>query len=323
MNTSAKIWIIIAVLLIVLGGTALLIIMSANNWNFSELGTESFKTVTNELTEQFDNIQINSSTADIVFTTSNSENCTITFYERENAQYTAEITNNTLTVNAVDTQKWYEHISFSFQAPKITVALPRSEYASVYIDNKTGNIEVPNGFIFKSIDLQTSTGNITCCAAANEAIRLTASTGDIKLNNITAESIKLSVTTGNITLASSVCNGAIELSVKTGASTVNSVSCKSLTSNGSTGTIRLENVIASDYFSIERSAGNVKFSDCDASSITVKTSTGNVTGTLLTDKIFIAKTSTGNISVPSTVTGGKCEITTSTGDISIELVKNK
>lgn len=323
MNTSAKIWIIIAVLLIVLGGTAFVIIMSANNWNFSELGTESFKTVTNELTGQFDNIQINASTADIVFTLSDNEKCTVTFYERENAQYSAEIADNTLNINAEDSQKWYEYVSFSFQAPKITVALPRSEYSSVYIENKTGNVEIPDSFTFNGIDIQTSTGNITCSVASSKTIKLTTSTGDINLNNTTAESIKLAVTTGNITLASSVCSSAVELSVKTGASSITSVSCKSLTSNGSTGDIKLESVIASDYFSIERTTGNVKFNGCDASNITVKTSTGNVTGSLLTDKIFITKTSTGNVSVPSTTAGGKCEITTSTGNINIELTSNR
>ena len=37
------------------------------------------------------------------------------------------------------------------------------------------------------------------------------------------------------------------------------------------------------------------------------------------DKVFITDTSTGNISVPKTITGGKCEITTSTGDIRISI----
>ena len=53
--------------------------------------------------------------------------------------------------------------------------------------------------------------------------------------------------------------------------------------------------------------------------IMVKTSTGNVKGTLLSDKIFVTDTSTGRVSVPKTTSGGKCEITTSTGDIEIEL----
>ena len=67
--------------------------------------------------------------------------------------------------------------------------------------------------------------------------------------------------------------------------------------------------------SAERSTGNVNFENSDAAGICVKTSTGDVTGTLLTEKVFTAETSAGSISVPDTKTGGKCEITTSTGNI--------
>ena len=75
--------------------------------------------------------------------------------------------------------------------------------------------------------------------------------------------------------------------------------------------------IASENFSVKRSTGNVKFNDCDAAEIYVKTDTGDVTGSLLSDKVFIANSDTGRIDVPKTVTGGRCEIDTDTGDIRI------
>lgn len=61
------------------------------------------------------------------------------------------------------------------------------------------------------------------------------------------------------------------------------------------------------------------FDGSDAAEIYVRTSTGSVKGTLLSEKVFITETSTGSVSVPKTVTGGKCEIRTSTGDIQIEI----
>ena len=81
----------------------------------------------------------------------------------------------------------------------------------------------------------------------------------------------------------------------------------------------LKNTVASDSFSISRSTGDVILDHCDAGQITVKTSTGDVSGTLLTEKIFIARSSTGSIHVPDTAAGEKCQITTSTGDINIRL----
>ena len=38
---------------------------------------------------------------------------------------------------------------------------------------------------------------------------------------------------------------------------------------------------------------------------------------LFSDKIFFASTDTGSVNVPKTTTGGRCEITTDTGDIDI------
>jgi len=47
----------------------------------------------------------------------------------------------------------------------------------------------------------------------------------------------------------------------------------------------------------------------------IKTDTGNVTGTLLSEKVFLVETDTGRINVPRTTAGGVCEITTDTGDV--------
>ena len=88
-------------------------------------------------------------------------------------------------------------------------------------------------------------------------------------------------------------------------------------SDGSTGDLVLKNVIASEKFSIERSTGDVKFEAADASEIFVETSTGDVCGSLMSEKFFITESDTGSSDVPQTLSGGKCEVKTSTGDIKI------
>lgn len=78
-------------------------------------------------------------------------------------------------------------------------------------------------------------------------------------------------------------------------------------------------VVASSNFNIERSTGDVTFTRCDASEITFLTDTGDVRGTLLSNKIFIYDTDTGDVELPESTTGGKCKITTDTGDIVISI----
>ncbi len=109
--------------------------------------------------------------------------------------------------------------------------------------------------------------------------------------------------------------GTLSVKVSTGDVNITDIKCKNVISSGSTGEIYLKNVIAKEKFSIVRSTGDVKLDSCDADEIFIKTDTGDVKGSLLTDKVFITETDTGSTNVPKTTKGGKCEITTDTGDI--------
>ena len=53
----------------------------------------------------------------------------------------------------------------------------------------------------------------------------------------------------------------------------------------------------------------------------MEASTGDIKGSFLTNKIFIAKTNTGDIEVPKTSAGGRCELSTNTGDIKVRIAK--
>ena len=79
------------------------------------------------------------------------------------------------------------------------------------------------------------------------------------------------------------------------------------------------NHVIAEKFSTERSTDDVKFDGSDATEIFVKTDTGDITGSLLSGKIFIAQSDTGDVDVPKSVDSGRCEINTDTGDIEITI----
>ncbi len=171
----------------------------------------------------------------------------------------------------------------------------------------------------KQVVGSSRTGNVNFCASASETVKIKTSTGNICVEDISAGALDLSVTTGKVTVSDVSCDGDVTVGVSTGKTYLTDTRCKSIISSGNTGDIYLDNVIATEKFSIERSTGDVKFDGCDAVEIYVKTDTGDVTGSLLTEKVFITRTDTGNVDVPKTVSGGKCEITTDTGDINISI----
>ena len=143
----------------------------------------------------------------------------------------------------------------------------------------------------------------------------------LSLENTLIKQYTMTASTGSVSAKGVTCTGDITVKVSTGRLNAENVSSKSFTSTGSTGSASLKNVIAEESFSVKRSTGSIKLDGCDAASIVISTDTGNITGTLLSEKNFIASSDTGNISVPDTHTGGRCELTTDTGDIKISIKK--
>lgn len=316
MRKATKVWLIIAALLVLIGCILFAVVMTTLKWDFKKLGTVKYETNTYEISEAFDGISINTDTADIVFAISNDGKCRVECYEDEDTKHSVSVENNMLVIS-VNSKAWYDYIGFHFGSPKITVYLPKTQYDSLLIDESTGDVEIPKEFMFKDVDISLSTGDVDFCASASEMIKIKASTGDICVENISADSLDLLVSTGKITVSGVTCEGDVTVGVSTGKTYLSDIACKSVISSGSTGDISLENVIAAEKFSIERSTGDVKFVGSDADEIFVKTSTGDVTGSLLTDKVFNAQADTGDVDVPKTATGGRCEINTNTGDIEI------
>ncbi len=319
MNNKNKLWIIIGASLAAIGLLIFAVAMIALDFDFTKLSTAKSETNTYEIGEDFERIGIDADIADIEFVPSENNKCKVVCFEKEKVKYSATVKGGTLAIGTVDTRKWYDHIGFFFGRSKITVYLPKDEYASLLIKGSIGNIEIPKDFVFETIDVTASTGSVECYASASELIKIKLTTGNILVENISAGSLDLSTTTGGIRVSDLNCKGDISVNVSTGRTELTDITCKGLVSRGSTGNIVLKKVIASENYSIERSTGHVKFEGSDAAEIYVETSTGDVTGTLLSEKVFITETDTGHINVPKSITGGRCEIETSTGDIIIDI----
>ena len=316
MSKAVKNWLIVAAVLIWVGILIFCWVMSANHWDFSALNTSEYETRVVDIPQAFENISILSDTEDIALLPSPDGKCRVEFVERKGEEHTAEVREGTLSIQSPKTGKWTDHlVVFSTESPRITLHLPGTEYASLYIQESTGDIDLPAEFSFESVRIQASTGDVKCAASAAGPIQIDTDTGDIFLRELTAGELRLSVSTGAVEIRSVACAGDTEVTVSTGKATLSDVTCASLRSKGSTGRITLENVVADGTISIERSTGDILFTLCDAAELLIETDTGSVTGSLLSEKVFIAHSDTGRVEVPETVTGGTCKVTTDTGSI--------
>lgn len=283
MSKSKAAWLIIATSLIIVGLTMFIVVMSINGWDFKKLSTIDFETNTHNVNEEFSNISLKTSTADVSFAVSEDGKCKVVCYEQEKVYHFVKVVNDTLTINVVDDRKWYEHIGIAIGSPKITVYLPKEDYVS--------------------------------------AMKVKTSTGDIRLKDMSVDLIDFSTSTGDINVSDVECESSIRFCVSTGDINITDIKCEKLISEGDTGDISLKNVIVADSISIETDTGDVKFNRCDAGKISVETDTGDITGTLLSEKIFFVETDTGKVNFPKTNTGGRCQLETDTGDIKISISK--
>lgn len=319
MKTATKILLSVAAALVVAGIVCLVGVLAANNWKLDKLGSET-RTETIAIAEDFNDIAIEADTENISFVPSGDGSCRVVFELDEKQTATAKAVNGVLEISVRETRKWFEFSLFSIGKRSITVYLPKAEYGSLNIKVDTGDIRLPEDFGFASVGINTDTGDIDCLASVKGRLSVETDTGYIKLNGIEAEGIGLEVSTGLVELTGVKCSGELAIEVSTGRTVMTDVTCGSLRSEGSTGDMIMQNVIVGGSMRIERSTGDIKMTACDAAEIEIETDTGSVTGTLLTEKVFIASSDTGRVSVPETVTGGRCRITTDTGSIKIEIV---
>ena len=302
MKKSTILWLAAASVLVLLGAAMFTIAMGMSGWDFTRLDTAAYETNTHTITEAFTSMELETDTADIVFVPSQDESCKVVCYEPENARHSVKVEGQTLHIRVVNEQKWYDHIGIHLGQPKVTVYLPQGAYEALRIKSHTGDVRIPRGLSIDSVEISVSTG-------------------DIFAEGLTAKSMALRVSTGKITLADIACDGQVSARVSTGDIHAANLLCQAFTSDGSTGGLVLANLIARETIQIDRSTGDVRLEACDAEEIIIHTDTGDVTGTLMTPKVFQVETDTGRVDVPESGSGGKCQIKTDTGDIQVEILE--
>lgn len=320
MKRSTKIWLLSAIVFILVGIIGSFVILNSADWDLNQLSTQKIQRKSYAITEKFNSIYLETDIANVCFTYSTDGQIKVDCYENEKATHKVNVKDGVLTIKLNDTRTWYEKISIvSTKTPTVTVYLPYSSLSSLTVKATTSDVAVYNCSNFENIDIKVNTGYVICSAPASKLTQISTTTGDIDVKKVRGESMKLSTSTGDISIKNVSCANDITANTDTGDITLDTVSCSSFLSTANTGDLEMNSVTASSWFSIKRSTGDVAFNRCNAFDISIETDTGDVTGSLLYSKAFKVKSNTGKVSVPKFNGFGKCNITTDTGDIIIEV----
>ena len=308
-----RLLIFICIVIFLIGGVILTIGISNSSKN-KNIITKEYEV------DDFNNLNIDISTANLAIKKAEDGKNKVICVEREKEYHEVSVKNNTLSVKSIDKKRWYERIfNFDFSEMSVTIYLKDNNYNELNIDISTGNTSIDKGFLFESLHFEGSTGNVEILSNVNTLVDMTLSTGNIKLQDMNTKNIELEASTGNIRLNNVNVEEDIRINVSTGKIYLDNVTAVNGTLESSTGKMFLTNAILSGNLNIKATTGDIKFDGSDAANISAKTSTGDVTGSILTDKMYSCKTSTGKIQVPDSIPGGTFKIETSTGDIIIQI----
>lgn len=315
MKKSIRRWIVIAAALVALGSILLAGVLYRHDWNIVELSTDSYETNVYAIDEAFQQLSIRTEGAEICLALSEDGACRVECDENESTRYSVSVQADALVIDQLDAGAWQDSIGVHFGNPRIMIYLPKADYASLKIEESAGSIDVLKDFRFGGADIALGAGDVDFYASAEGSVRIKTGAGDIRMENLSAGALEIAVSTGEATISNVRCTGEIAVGATTGRVQLRDLACRSLSSTGSTGDLFMERVLADETLTLKRSTGDIHLEGCDAAEIFAETNTGSVTGSLLSDKLYIAESNTGRIEVPETLQGGRCEIKTSTGDI--------
>lgn len=143
MRKITKIWLVIAILLVIIGCIIFGGAMTAAKWDFKKLSTVKYESNEYEINEKFSNISIETDTAEIKLALAADGKCRVECYEEQKAKHSVTVEEDTLTIRVVDKKAWYDNVGIHIGTPRLTIYLPKSVTGGkCEISTDTGDIKI-------------------------------------------------------------------------------------------------------------------------------------------------------------------------------------
>lgn len=315
MKKSKKIALLAAAIMVAAG---IVSVISAAVWlgfDFAKMNTVQFKTATHTVNQSFTSISIEAMDCDVEFYPSDGGKCEVKCDENEKVKHTVSVKDGTLTVKRQDNRRWYERIGIYGNSPTLSVYLPKAEYKSLEVKSLSGDIYVPNFLAFASADIQTASGDISYEGNTSENLYLKSMSGDLNIDGVKPDKLAVQTTSGDIKISHADVKESIKVKAVSGEAELENIKGQSISVNSTSGDITFSDTVMSGEIRAESVSGNITLKGCDAATLDFKSTSGDIEGSLLSDKIFTADTKSGDVDVPNSTSGGKCTISTVSGNI--------
>ena len=328
MKKSKNIALITAVFLIVSGLVISFIAYWRAGFDFSKLSTPVYEN-TYTVDEEFSSIRVKELDSNIRFMPLEidaeddvydvDETCMIVCNEEKNVTHKVDVVNGTLVIEEVDNREWYEHIGFFTEDADMVIYLTESSYEKLEISASSGDVVLGEEFGYDDIDITLSSGSVDINSVSIiESLTVETSSGNINVKDTLPEDIYIKTSSGSITVEN-VSVTTADIITQSGDISIKSSAAEEVRMETSSGEIMADQLLVLGMLKVFSHSGDIDLIDSDAESMYIRTTSGDVTGSIFSDKIFVCETESGDINVPASADGGKCEVKTSSGDIEFDV----
>ena len=267
---------ITAVVLIICGLAFGAVGFAMTGFDVSKLSGEG-KMITNEhvINDEFTKIDIDTSTADVIFEASTDGKAKVVCTEAEKRYHEVSVENGTLKIKAKNEKKWYEYIRIfnSVGSQKIVIYLPESRETS-----ETGGRKQETRYTLDQLKIDISTGDVDLQDLfVRGECRIDTSTGKVRMNNVVTGSLDIDVSTGSTTLNETVVLGALKIDSGTGSVTLTRSDAETVKIDTGTGSVNCE-FLTHKKIRTNTGTGSVKIPDKteDGGECSIDTGTGSI-----------------------------------------------
>lgn len=238
--------------------------------------SQEFNILVQMVEEPFSNITVDAEACNVNLVPSSDGICQVEYPTDDQLECSVSVQQNTLQIIFRDHRSWPDNVNISMEPLEITLYLPQSQYEQLNLDSVSGSITVPEDFSFSQAQVSTTSGKLQFYASVSGNLSLESVSGTMEVSNVTPQSLSLSSTSGPI---------------------------------------HASQVVVMETWDINSVSGQVTLTDCDASSLVISTVSGGVKASLRSGKTFSTQTVSGDVEVPSDSSGGSCNISTISGNI--------
>ncbi|MBQ8000231.1 MAG: DUF4097 family beta strand repeat protein [Ruminococcus sp.] len=319
MKKSTKVLLIISLCMLLSG---VFICVGAGfmaGFDFNGLSPVTYRESVTTSDEAFANVDVYSLSADVEMFVSSTDEWKVESTEADKIYHQITVEDDTLKIRRVDNREWYECISINinFKTESIRLYLPEKSYESIVLKSTSGKVVVNEGLNCEKLKAESTSGAVRVYGAEAEEIVANSTSGQAVVDGVSAQRLSVSSTSGRVNVSNLAQVDTVDIKATSGRIEAMDISCREFTAENVSGGVTCSGVVADDTITAETTSGGIRILQSDAESLSLKSTSGSIRGTLLSDKIFIAESSSGSVKVPDSTQGGVCKAKTSSGSIDI------